>query len=343
MGYLLCTTGSLINLITGSAGTINAHVSCVSISGTTVTPEYQNTATISTATTTQITPAVASSTYTNVKKITVRNGGASSNVITLQHTDGTNVEPLFSFALQPSYTFSYEEGVDWSLYDSSGGKIQTPLTGRYLGSTLLTSASGNFTTTGSCSTIRIRGVGGGAGGAGCTSLASAAAAGGGGGAGSYIEKTVAVSPNTSYAYTCGPAGAGASGALGGNGTNSTFVVGVTTYTANGGVGAPVATAVTTLISYLGGAGGAVSTNGDVNIAGYPGYPGVTLVVATPIGVSGNGGSSPLGAGGLGINAVGNGNNATGYGAGGSGAFTGASAVRTGGNGSAGCWIVDQYS
>jgi hypothetical protein len=87
----------------------------------------------------------------------------------------------------------------------------------------------------------------------------------------------------------------------------------------------------------------VATNGDLNAGGEPGRPGVVLIVATPIVASGPGGPSVFGGGGLGIVAVGNGNNASGFGAGGGGSATGASAVRTGGNGTAGCIVVEEYT
>lgn len=342
---ILASTTDLIKVITGSALNLDVHASWLDFNGTTVTPGATDTL-ISTATTTTVVASPASSTQRNVKTLTFHNRDAtSSNLITIEHTSsvGPTTVVLHAITLPAGYTFA-TDGVNWLLLDANGNQVVSSNTpGRYLGTTLLNSASGTFTTQASTTKIRIRGVAGGGGGAGCTSVAAAAAAGGGGGAGSYLEKSVAVSGTTGYSYTCGALGAGASGAVGGNGGNSTFVVGATTYTCNAGTGAPVATAITTLVAYAGGSGGTVSTNGDLNASGQPGDPGTTLIVATPIGVSGNGGDSPFGGGGKSITAVGNGNAAGGFGAGGGGAFTGASAVRTGGNGSAGCWLVDEYS
>lgn len=346
---LLNATAALLQVVSGSTLAIAVHASWVDVNGTTITPGCLNTL-ISTGTTTTVVGSPGSGTSRNIKHVSIANTDASaSESIIVQHNDGSNVARLIALTLKAGYTLTYNDLDGWVLLDGSGGRCETPLAGRYLGSTLLTSASANFTTSAQTNTIRIRGVGGGGGGAGCTSVAAACAAGGGGGAGSYAEKIFTVTPNTAYAYTCGALGAGASGALGGTGGNSTFVVGATTVTCNGGVGAPVATAATTLKAYPGGAGGGVSTNGDVNTGGAPGGNGVSLIVSSgtaEIQVSGEGGSSPFGGGGAAINTTGagaNGNNATGFGAGGSGSCTGASQVRTGGSGTAGCWVVDEYS
>jgi hypothetical protein len=95
--------------------------------------------------------------------------------------------------------------------------------------------------------------------------------------------------------------------------------------------------------YRGGDGGAIATNGDFNKGGNPGAPGIVVVVATPVGVSGNGGSCICGDGGYGLNAVGNGAAGGGNGAGGSGGLTGASVARAGGAGSGGILVVEEYS
>jgi hypothetical protein len=339
---LLTSTSDLIQVITGGATAVHVHASFVDASGTTITPDRDNTI-IASATTTPVVPSPASGAQRNVKTLSIRNADASaSNAITVLHTDGTTAVQIAKVNLLAGQQLSYNEGDGWGLVDAAGGRIVTPLTGLFLGTTIITNASGNFTTNAQTRTIFVRMVGGGAGGAGCTSVASAASAGGGGGAGSYLEKTVAVTPNTAYAYVCGAAGNGASGAAGGNGSSSTFIVGATTYTAPGGTGAVVATAVTTPSSYKGGAGGTVATNGDLNSGGAPGESG-NIAVITPIGSSGGGGSSKFGGGGAPTAAAGNGAAATGYGSGGSGALTGASTVRTGGNGTAGCIVIDEYS
>ena len=340
---LLTSTSDLVQVITGSAGAISVHTDYVDNNAGTITPGRTNTASITTAATTTVVASPGSGVQRNVKNITVFNTSASvSNLTTVQHTDGTTAEILWRGTLGPGESAVFDQNGDWTYYSSAGAPYTNTGPGRLVKETLLTTGT-SFTTQATTNTLRIRMVGGGGGGAGCTSVASAIGTGGGGGSGAYAEWVVTVSPNTAYTYAIGSAGAGASGAAGGNGTSTTFTVGATTCTAPGGTGAPVATAVTTLTPYIGGAGAAVATNGTVNIAGNPGFPGVPTVVATPLGVSGNGASSPLGSGGIGLTAVGNGNNATGYGAGGGGAFTGASTVRTGGSGTAGAIIVEEFS
>lgn len=342
---LLTSISDLIQLITGSTLTIHVHASWVDLSnsGATVAPGRTNTI-VSSAGTTTIVGSPAASTQRNVKFLSIENTSTTtSESITVQHTDGTNVVQLQVVTLQPGWTLTYSDQSGWTTIDAAGARTEVPLTGRLLNSTSLTSASGTFTTGPSTRSLRIRGVGGGGGGAGCTSVASAASAGGGGGGGGYIESTFAVTPNTGYSYTVGAAGAANSGAGGGNGGNSTFgPVNTVTYAANGGGGAAVATAVTTLSSYAGGTGGTTS-NGVIAAQGGAGEAGVCILVATPIVASGCGGSSVWGGGGVGQVAVGNGVAGSGPGAGGSGAATGASTVRTGGAGTAGQWIVDEYS
>lgn len=340
---LLANTTHKLQVVTASTGNIDVNASWVDLNGTTVTPGSTNTVQITTATTTDVVAAPASSTQRNVKGIRIRNAHASTSmVVTVQHTDGTTVSTIVKTTLKTGESMFYEEGSGWVVMDAAGGLKTVPLSGRLLRTTVLTSGT-TFTTGVDTNTIGVRMVGGGGGGAGCTSVAAAASAGGGGGAGAYAEKLFSVTPNTAYTYAIGAAGAGASGALGGNGTSTTFAVGAVTVTAPGGTGAPVATAVTTLSADAGGAGGTVATNGDLNAGGQPGDPGVILIVATVVGVSGNGGSSPFGAGGKGVAAAAAGIAGVGFGAGGGGAMTGASTVRTGGNGTAGCIVVDEYA
>jgi hypothetical protein len=343
VGILLTATTDKLQVITTGAQALAVHASWIDYASGASTPGRTNTAIVS-ATTSDVVASPAASTYRNVKLLTIRNKDASaSDTVTVQHTDGTTIAELWKVTLKAGYTLCFAEGQGFFLLDASGGRVQTPLTGRFLGTSVLTSASANFTTGPETNTIKVRGCAGGGGGAGCTSVAAAASAGGGGGAGGVEEKVFAVTPNTAYAYTCGAGGVGQSALAGTNGTDSTFVVGATTVTAKGGTGAVVATALTTLSSYKGGAGGVAGTNGDLNSAGSPGENGHITVVATPVGAAGGGGSGPFGAGGDPISAVGNGNNGKGFGAGGGGAMTGASVARTGGSATAGCWIVDEYS
>lgn len=342
---LLTSTSDIIRVVVGTTGSnIQCHASWVDNAAGTITPGRTNTAAIVTNATVTICAAPAGSTQRNVKLINITNTHATVDTqVTVQHYDGTNSVDLMGVPLLHGENLVFADG-GWEHFDANGSvkQVDTAL-GCFIQSTLLTSASANFTTNANTTKIKIRGVAGGGGGGGCSSVASAAAAAGGGGAGSYAEKTFAVLPNTAYAYTCGAGGTGSSGAAGNNGSDSTFVVGATTVTCKGGTGGPLATAATTLTANLGGAGGTVSTNGDVNVTGDSGSPGVILIVTGAIGASGKGGNTLFGAGGLGRVTAGAGTAAGGYGAGGGGAQTAASAARAGGNATAGCWVVDEYT
>lgn len=339
----LDTTTALLRLVTSASCDVQVNASYVDFTApSTFTADGQNTL-ITTATTTTIVGSPGASIKRNVTDAGIRNAHATTSVtIGVEQTDGTTAIKLMAFTLLAGEFAKMNEQGTWFIYDANGAVKAGTGPGRLLKTTILTSGT-SHTTTAFTTSIFLRMVGAGGGGGGCTSVASAAIGAGGGGSGSYAERSFTVAPSTAYAYTIGAAGTGVSGAAGNNGGNTTFVVGGTTVTAFGGTGGPVAAPAATLKTAAGGAGGVVSTNGDVNAGGEPGEYGLTLIVATPIVASGNGGSCEFGGGGLGIIAVGNGNNAVGFGAGGGGSATGASAVRTGGNGGQGLIIVDEYS
>jgi hypothetical protein len=329
-------TTEKIQIVPGTAGTIDAQADFVDLSGTTVTPGSNQIDGSVATTAVDLVASPAASTARRVKYLGIRNAHATvtTTMLVQKIATGALTIDLFKATLLPGWELVYN-GATWFVYDNNGAVLTGPTAGRFLRSTLLTSGA-SFTTGVDTESIRIKMVGGGGGGGGCTSVAAAAAAAGGGGSGAYAEKTFDAIPNTAYAYAIGAAGAGVSGAGGNNGGNTTF-------TGPGGSGAPVATAATTLTARAGGAGGAVATNGDVNSTGSPGMYGVVLIVATPIVASGKGADSQFGSGGLGLVVVGAGNNATGFGGGGAGSATGASSARAGGNGSAGCIIVEEYT
>ncbi|MFA4900906.1 MAG: hypothetical protein WC563_15415 [Brevundimonas sp.] len=215
--------------------------------------------------------------------------------------------------------------------------------GARIKATLLTAAARNITVSPATKTIFLRGCAGGGGGGGISTAATAGGGGGGGSSGSRVERTIAVTPNTAYAYTCGGGGAGgAAGVTGTIGANSTFVVGATTITCNGGLGGVGAAAVAGTSINVGGASPAVSANGDVNGCGVPGSSGIGL--AANLACSGQGGDGLFGGGGAARNTQGAGINATAYGSGGGGAcLLSAGASVVGGNGTPGCWVVDEYT
>src|ERR1700690_4154779 len=96
---LLTSTSDIIQVITGRALNLDVHASYVDVSGVTVTRSRLNTA-ISTATTTTVVASPASSSERNLKTLIVSNRDtASSNVVTVQHTDGSIVIRLIKLTL----------------------------------------------------------------------------------------------------------------------------------------------------------------------------------------------------------------------------------------------------
>lgn len=118
---LLTSTSDLIQIVTGSSGTITAHASWVDLNGTTTTPGRTNPASIATATTTTLVGSPASSTYRNAKLLSVRNEHAStSNLVTIRHTDGTNAHILWQGTLLAGETINFNEGQGWQYLDANG-------------------------------------------------------------------------------------------------------------------------------------------------------------------------------------------------------------------------------
>ena len=111
---LLTSTSDIIRVVTGSAADVDIHTSFVDISGTTITPGRTNTAPITTATTTTIVAAPASSTQRNVKAIYVHNASATvSTTVTIQHFDGTTSVDLVNCTLLPDEHLNMNENGSW--------------------------------------------------------------------------------------------------------------------------------------------------------------------------------------------------------------------------------------
>lgn len=118
---LLTSTSDKIQLITGSAGAVKSHASWVDNLAGAMTPGRTNPASITTATTTDLVGSPAASTYRNAKFISARNDHASvSNLLTVQHTDGTNVTPIWKGTLLPGESINFNEGQGWQYLDANG-------------------------------------------------------------------------------------------------------------------------------------------------------------------------------------------------------------------------------
>lgn len=342
---LLTSTTDIVRVVTGSAGDIRVHASYVDNASGTITPGRTNTPAITTAATTTVVASPAASTQRNVKGLFIENASATvSNAVSVEHFDGTTAIPLFSITLLPGENMILGAEGEWIHHYANGAEYSGTPPGTLISQTLLTAGT-TFTTQSTTTKIRIRGVGGGGGGGGANTAATSAAAGGGGGGGAYADKVFTVSPNTGYSYAIGAAGtAGAAAAgTGGTGGNSTFTVGATTVTATGGLGGVGSAAAATAVITAGGAGQA-ATNGDVNVPGQNGGVGIRQASATVGMASGKGGGAPYGAGGIERIAQNAGATGAGFGSGGSGGCcVNGGAAAAGGTGSAGCWIVEEYT
>lgn len=129
----LASTSDIIRLITSAAGDIEVHTSWVDLNGTTVTPNRQNTS-ITTATTTTITPSPGASTVRNVKHINVTNNSSSvSNVVAVEHYDGTTAVELMQFTLLPGENMIFNEEGRWAHRDAQGAEYPPAGLGAYTG------------------------------------------------------------------------------------------------------------------------------------------------------------------------------------------------------------------
>lgn len=123
---LLTSTSDLVQVVTGAASTIDVHADYVDYlaSGPTYTPGRLNTL-ITTAATTTAVASPASSTQRNLCGLTIyNNDSANACQVTVQHTDGTNVVPLFSCNLAIGEKLVFTQGGQWLHYDKFGGIYQ---------------------------------------------------------------------------------------------------------------------------------------------------------------------------------------------------------------------------
>ena len=127
---LLCIgTTDKVQVVTGSAVNVDVHASYMdydSANGS-VTPGRQNSK-ISTATTTDVVGAPGSGKTRNVKTLTIANIHASSSVlVTLQHTDGTNVVELEKVTLLAGERLAWREGAPMRIVDQNGLEKTNPV------------------------------------------------------------------------------------------------------------------------------------------------------------------------------------------------------------------------
>jgi hypothetical protein len=117
---LLATTSAKLQVITGSAVTVDVHASFADFDGSTTTLDRQNSA-ITTATTTDVVGAPGASTQRNIKGLFIRNKHASSSVaITVVRFDGVNSFELYKTTLLAGESLSFVDGHGFRVIDASG-------------------------------------------------------------------------------------------------------------------------------------------------------------------------------------------------------------------------------
>lgn len=112
---ILASNNDRIQLITGSAGTIDVHASWMDNVGGSVVPGRTNTGNINLAATSTVVPQPAVGVFRSVKTLYVRNRGVADNVITLVHTDGITAVELHKTTLPPNVTLQYIDEIGWAL------------------------------------------------------------------------------------------------------------------------------------------------------------------------------------------------------------------------------------
>ena len=119
---LLTSTSDIIRIVTGSAADVDVHASWVDNASGTITPGRQNTAAITTATTTTVVPSPGASTQRNLKHLNITNAHATvSTIVTVQHFDGTTSEDLMGVTLLPGENLIFDATGNWSHRDVQGG------------------------------------------------------------------------------------------------------------------------------------------------------------------------------------------------------------------------------
>lgn len=119
---LLAGTSDLVTMVTGGAsGPITVYAAYQDILSGIVTFIRLNSL-VSSATTTTIVGSPAASTVRNVSTLVIHNSNtSSSNMITVQHTDGTHVAILFGpYTLLPGETIEYYNELGFMVINAVG-------------------------------------------------------------------------------------------------------------------------------------------------------------------------------------------------------------------------------
>lgn len=142
----LTTTASVVQLIAGSAGTINSSYSYVDVNQTATTASGMSGAAntvISTATTATVVPAPAATTTRNVTGLTVTNDSTTvNNAITINQYDGTNTVRLWKGTLGFGERVVLDAAGYWTQYGTDGlAKVTSVSFGMILAATGMDAAA----------------------------------------------------------------------------------------------------------------------------------------------------------------------------------------------------------
>lgn len=201
-------------------------------------------------------------------------------------------------------------------------------------------ATGTYTPTAGMKYCLIEVIGAGGAGGGAAGGGGNVTVGSGGGAGEYARGSFsAASVGTSQAVTLGAGGTGVSGAAGNNGGNSSVGALIT---CNGGTGG-ITGSNAAQVNVAGGLGGTGGSGGSVRTPGQAGFTGSTSLTPAIL-ISGAGGSSLYGAGGVGVITATQtaGSAGLGNGSGGSGGISYGGTSVAGGAGKIGIIVITEF-
>jgi hypothetical protein len=280
---LLTSTSDQILLDTSSSSAIEVHASYVDNQSGSVTPGRKNTS-ITSATTTIIVESPADSIQRNVRTLYIKNEGATSNTLTVDHTNGTLISTIWQGALQAEEELILAQDGTWRVYDAIGlEKVYNMLgatgpTGPAggpsgpTGPTGPSGATGIQGPTGVTGATGVQGITGATGVQGTTGPTGASGIQGATG----VTGVTGVQGATGIQGTTGPTGAtGVEGPTGATGTQGTTgPVGITGATGiQGPTGAQGSTGAT-------GATGVVGATGPTGVEGVTGATGATGVLGS---------------------------------------------------------------
>jgi hypothetical protein len=125
---ILTSTSDVVQIVSGAASSIalSVHAAWVDdYQGPPIafSPGRQDTL-ITTATTTTVCPGPAASTQRNLKTLSIRNTGSTvTDVVSVQHSDGTTVVTLAKVTLPAGYTLTWRDDAGWLLTNALGQAV----------------------------------------------------------------------------------------------------------------------------------------------------------------------------------------------------------------------------